>query len=61
MRVILSPYAHELDSTGWKCAEDCPACRWVEEREQALRRENVRSRMDLEVTSVIGEMVESRL
>lgn len=31
MRVILSPYAHELNGPGTACAEDCPACRWVEE------------------------------
>ena len=38
MRVVLSPYAHELHYTGDRCADDCPACRWVEERERARTR-----------------------
>jgi hypothetical protein len=25
----LSPYQHELNGQGTDCAEDCPACRWV--------------------------------
>lgn len=26
----LSPYAHQLNTSGTACAEDCPACRWIE-------------------------------
>jgi hypothetical protein len=26
---MLSPYAHELNGQGTKCADDCPACRWA--------------------------------
>jgi hypothetical protein len=29
----LSPFSHELDSSGTRCADDCAACRWVRERE----------------------------
>ena len=28
---MLSPYAHELNTSGTDCAADCPACRWVRE------------------------------
>jgi|SRR5215471_1854825 len=27
--IPLSPYRHELNSSGTACAEDCPACRWL--------------------------------
>ena len=30
-RANLSPFAHELDRFGSKCAHDCAACRWVRE------------------------------
>jgi hypothetical protein len=33
--IILSPYAHELNSSGTACAEDCPACRSFEETQRA--------------------------
>jgi hypothetical protein len=29
---LLSPYAHELNTSGTQCADDCPACRWASER-----------------------------
>ena len=29
----LSPYAHELHYSGERCADDCPACRWIAEQE----------------------------
>jgi len=25
----LSPFAHELNTQGTDCAENCPACQWV--------------------------------
>lgn len=31
-RSNLSPFAHELDRYGSKCAHECPACHWVRER-----------------------------
>jgi hypothetical protein len=31
MRTFLSPFAHELHYSGNRCADDCPACRWVRE------------------------------
>jgi hypothetical protein len=59
MQVILSPYAHELHYSGKRCADDCPACRWVDEQEQAEKarqKKPVRpsSRFE-EVTSVMEE------
>jgi hypothetical protein len=27
----LSPYQHELNGRGTRCAADCPACRWRKE------------------------------
>ena len=41
MRVTLSPFAHELHYTGDRCAEDCPACRWVEEQRAKNRSEKL--------------------
>ncbi len=29
----LSPYQHEINSNGTGCADNCPACRWVNETE----------------------------
>jgi len=29
-QLSLSPYRHELNSAGTACAEDCPACRWID-------------------------------
>lgn len=59
MRLILSPYAHELHYSGNRCADDCPACRWVEERERRLGRlrksVQAESRVD-RVTSVREKM-----
>ncbi len=28
-RLPLSPFAHELNTSGTACAADCPACRWI--------------------------------
>lgn len=38
MRVLLSPYGHELHYTGLRCADDCPACAWAELRKSKVRR-----------------------
>jgi hypothetical protein len=55
MRVVLSPYAHELHYSGNRCADDCPACRWVEEQ-KLLKKKPVRSEPRAElVTSVSVE------
>lgn len=34
----LSPFVHELDSGGEKCAKDCAACRWARDYERARAR-----------------------
>jgi len=32
---LLSPYTHKLNPEGTACADDCPACRWIEHTEDA--------------------------
>jgi hypothetical protein len=32
----LSPYRHELNTSGTACAEDCPACQWFEQPKMRL-------------------------
>jgi hypothetical protein len=32
----LSPYRHELNSCGTKCADDCPACTWFHQTYRIL-------------------------
>jgi len=41
MRVVLSPYAHELHWSGTGCAEDCPACKWVRESQSQIKTRRV--------------------
>jgi hypothetical protein len=33
----LAPYQHELYGSGTACAEDCPACQWVDERDNKTK------------------------
>ena len=49
MRVVLSPYVHELHWSGQGCAEDCPACLWVEEQAAESRRKSKRKKVSVSV------------
>ena len=60
MVFLLSPYAHELDHTGDRCADDCPACRWVEELESQSQMEPVR-KPPKGFVPVAGKGIEQRL
>jgi hypothetical protein len=40
-RFGMSPYGHEIDVHGMKCASDCGACTWVAEKSAILKREKV--------------------
>ncbi len=48
----LSPYTHELDSRGEKCAQDCPACRWSKEYKRRLQRK-LRVKLDRQNSSEV--------
>jgi hypothetical protein len=52
MRVLLNPYVHELHWSGEKCAEDCPACRWVREELKVSRKRSAKKLPKSEVSLV---------
>ena len=59
---ILSPYAHELHYTGERCADDCPACRWVAEQESqnalaVLSAPDFSQRLELAIDRAVSRVI----
>ncbi len=40
-RFGMSPHGHEMSAHEMKCADNCPACAWVAEKVEIMRREKV--------------------